>query len=94
MVKNVLPEKEGFLKEIEEKFEEENIEYWEDDLLESWYKDRWEEEIMLINKNSKVFPLSDKSKIVGELDPFEEIRLYVKPEDRDDAKRIVEEAEK
>lgn len=76
------------LKKLEKELENKKIEYWEDDLTKSWYKPNIDEEIMIIDKEGNPTPLSKKSKVVRNLEEFDEIRLYVKPEDRDEAKKI------
>lgn len=76
------------LKKLEKELENEKIEYWKDDLTKSWYKPNIDEEIMIIDKEGNPTPLSKKSKVVKNLEEFDEIRLYVKPEDRDEAKKI------
>ncbi len=81
------------LEELKERLNNENIEYWEDDLTKSWYKANIEEEIMAIDKEGNPTPLSEKSKVVKNLEEFDEIRLYVKPEDREEAKKIKKEIE-
>lgn len=83
-----------FLKDIETKLKEEKIWYRIDDLEESWYKDRtMEEEIFLIDDDGSIFPLSEKSSIVGKIDPFQKIRIYVKPEQKNEAEKIKERLE-
>lgn len=84
---------EEYLEELKEGLNDENIKYWEDDLTESWYKANIEEEIMTIDKEGNPTPLSEKSKVVKNLEEFDEIRLYVKPEDREEAKKIKKEIE-
>lgn len=44
----------------------------------------------MIDKEGNPTPLSEISKIVDNLAEFDEIRLYVKPEDRKKAKKIKE----
>lgn len=78
------------LKELEKELEDEGIQNWRDDLTKSWYKPNIEEEIMVIDKEGNPTPLSEISKIVDNLAEFDEIRLYVKPEDRKKAKKIKE----
>lgn len=83
---------ENTLKEVKKRLNEENIWFVVDDLEESWYKkEKRTEEIFLIDEEGDLFPLSEKSSIVGKLKPFKKIRLYVKPEQENEAERIKEE---
>lgn len=43
---------------------------------------------MLIGKNGGLNPLSNRSKIIDDLEPFNMNRLYVKPSDRDKVNKI------
>ncbi len=76
------------LEKLSEKLDEEHIWYWKDDLETNWYDQEMDKEVMLINKDGEINPLSNVSKIIDNLEPFNVNRLYVKPSDRDKVNKI------
>jgi len=90
-------EDEKTLDNIKELLTEKEIWYWEDNAAKKvWYKLNVDEggknEIMVIDKNKNVIPLSEYSSIVKNLGELRQIRIYVKPEDREKAEEIIKEA--
>ena len=67
------------IKKLEEKLNSEGIWYLEKESKGSLY--RLSQEIMIIDKNGKVSPLSEYSNVVKYLGEIRQIRIYVKPED-------------
>ncbi len=75
-------EKEEF-EETVEKLEEENIWYWRDNLKKEWYNQDMDKEIMLFQKDGTPMVLSEKSKIINNMESFNMERIYVKLDDRE-----------
>jgi len=71
-----------------EKLDEEHIWYWRDDLETNWYEQEMDKEVMLIDKDGELNLLSNRSKIIEDLEPFNVNRLYVKPSDRGKVNKI------
>ena len=82
---------------IKTEFDEKDIWYWEDVAKKEWYKmnsdGAGKEEIMIIGNSNGVTPLRKYSKIVKNIGESRRYRLYVKPNDRDDAETIIKEVE-
>jgi len=76
------------LDRIIEKLDEEHIWYWRDDLETNWYEQEMDKEVMLIDKDGELNLLSNRSKIIEDLEPFNVNRLYVKPSDRGKVNKI------
>jgi uncharacterized protein len=92
------------LKSIKQKLESNGIDPWEENSKSSWYKldkssnseecigdKEGKEEIMIILDKNKTKPLSEQSNIAKYIDKINQIRLYVKPDDREKANDIVKE---
>ncbi len=87
-----------FIEILKEKLKKNGIWFWEDSPKEakSWYKLKEDEEIQIVDsKNQSVSNLSNFSVIVKSLQKhFAKSRIYVKPEDRNNAKKIKKEIKK
>lgn len=75
--------------DIIELLTDENIWFWKDDLETNWYNQEMDQEIMLIEKNGDLTLLSERSKIIANLEPFNVNRVYVKASDRDKVKKMI-----
>lgn len=73
--------------------EKRDIWYYEDIANESWYKMKGideDKQILVISKmDDKVRPLSYYSSIVDNMDEIKQIRIYVKPENREKAEEVI-----
>lgn len=76
-------EDEDKLKNKEDLLKKEGIWYYKDVVEKPWYNDN-DEKIMIINKEkNRTYPLSENSFIVKNMKKIKQIRIYVKPEDRE-----------
>ena len=86
------------VKEIEERLDDEGIWYYEDGAEKLWYRlhENGEEngEVMVKDEKKKPTPLSQYSNIVKNMGEMKQIRIYVKPEERERAEDIVREVMK
>ncbi|MEF8848942.1 MAG: hypothetical protein V5A68_07400 [Candidatus Thermoplasmatota archaeon] len=76
-----------------DKLKNNNIWHHEDIASKAWYKMTGDEEsnqIMIINrKDQKVNPLAEHSNIVKKMGEIKQIRIYVKPQDKKKAEKII-----
>jgi HD superfamily phosphohydrolase len=86
-------EDEDMLGKIKAKLDFEGIWYLEDMAMNVWYKlnkdERGREEIMIIGRDKSTTPLLKYSRIVKNLGISRQIRLYIKPEDREKAEKMI-----
>lgn len=67
--------------------------FFEDRATSLWYKinsDETDNKEILIIKDKKAYPLSKESSIVKNMKEIKQIRLYVKPRDKDKAKEVLQ----
>jgi len=73
--------------------ENNSIWHYEDSATKSWYElnadDKEEKEIFIIQAD-EVYPLSRESSIVRNMQEIKQIRLYVRPEDKDRAEEVLQ----
>lgn len=73
--------------------DDEGIWYWVDESPRVWYDtnrhEKGNKEIMIVTKDQSTSPLSERSPIVKNIGDVRQIRLYVKPEDRERAEKMV-----
>lgn len=78
---------------VKDRLNENDIWFFEDRAEKSWYdlngNGDGRKEIMIINCENKVRPLSEYSNIVKHIGTIKQVRIYVKPEDREKAKKII-----
>jgi len=86
-------EDEDTLDKIKAKLDFEGIWYLEDMAMNVWYKlnkdERGREEIMIIGRDKSTTPLLKYSRIVKNLGISRQIRLYIKPKDRENAEKVI-----
>lgn len=86
-------EDEDMLNKIKAKLDSEGIWYLEDMAMNVWYKlnkdERGREEIMIIGRDKSTTPLLNYSRIVKNLGISRQIRLYIKPKDRENAEKVI-----
>ncbi len=84
---------EEMLNKIKAKLDSEEIWYLEDMAMNVWYKlnkdERGREEIMIIGRDKSTTPILKYSRIVKNLGISRQIRLYIKPKDRENAEKVI-----
>lgn len=75
------------LEKLEKELDSREIWYLRDEIKDSWYL--LGQEIMIIDEDDEVAPLSEYSRVVRSLGETRQIRVYVKPEDKGVARDIL-----